>query len=86
MASVEHIISQLKRLRPEQIDEVATIVDRLAETKSSGNAPTLSVVPASVVDQAIANGWPAALFTELIGSLPDLERPIQPTAETRASL
>jgi len=43
-------------------------------------------VPARVVDEAVQHGWPAALFTELIGSLPELERPAQPPVENRANL
>jgi hypothetical protein len=86
MASVEEIMAQLRRLRPEQIDEVATIVKRLAQTESSGAEPARAGVPAGVLDEAIGNGRPALLFTELIGSLPDLERPTQPPAENRATL
>jgi hypothetical protein len=43
-------------------------------------------VPARLVDEAVQNGWPAELFTELIGSLPELERSAQPPVEDRASL
>ena len=43
-------------------------------------------IPASVVDEAVQHGWPADLFMELIGSLPDLERAIQPPVENRPDL
>jgi hypothetical protein len=39
-----------------------------------------------VVDEAVQHGWPAELFTDLIGSLPELERSAQPPVENRASL
>jgi hypothetical protein len=39
-----------------------------------------------MVDVAVQHGWPAELFTELIGSLPELERSAQPPAENRANL
>jgi hypothetical protein len=39
-----------------------------------------------VVAEAVQHGWPALLFTELIGSLPDLERAAQPSVENRSDL
>jgi len=53
---------------------------------ASGEAPLHPAVPARLVDEAVQNGWPAELFTELIGSLPELERSAQPPVEDRASL
>ena len=85
MASVEEVISQLKRLRPEQVDEVARIIHDLSQS-GCGEAPLHPAVPARVVDEAVQHGWPAKLFTELIGSLPELERSAQPPVENRASL
>ena len=82
---MEEVISELKRLHPEQVDEVARIVHDLSQT-GCGEAPLLPAVPARVVDEAIQHGWPAELFTELIGSLPELERFAQPPVENRASL
>jgi hypothetical protein len=83
MASIEELITELKRLTPEQVDEVARIIRGL----SHGESPTAhQPVPAYVVDEAVEHGWPACLFTELIGSLPDLERAPQPPIESRADL
>jgi hypothetical protein len=85
MASVEEVITELKRLRPEQVDEVARIIHDLSQG-GCGEAPLHAAVPARVVDEAVQHGWPAELFTELIGSLPELERSAQPPVENRASL
>jgi hypothetical protein len=85
MASVEEVITQLKRLRPEQVDEVARIIHDLSQA-GCGEAPLHAAVPARVVDEAVQHGWPAELFMELIGSLPELERSAQPPLEDRASL
>ena len=85
MASVEEVITQLKRLRPEQVDEVARIIHDLSQA-GCGEAPLHAVVPARVVDEAVQHGWPAELFTELIGSLPELERSAQPPMENRVGL
>ena len=85
MASVEEVITELKRLRPEQVDEVARIIHELSQAMF-GEAPLHPAVPARVVDEAVQHGWPAELFTELIGRLPELERSAQPPVEDRASL
>ena len=85
MASVEEVITELKRLRPEQVDEVARIIHDLSQT-ACGKAHLDPAVPARVVDEAVQHGWPAEFFTELIGSLPDLERSAQPPVENRAGL
>ena len=85
MASVEEVITQLKRLRPEQVDEVARIIHDLSQT-GCGGAPLDPAVPARLVDEAVLHGWPAELFVELIGSLPELERSAQPAVENRADL
>lgn len=85
MASVEEVIAELKRLRPEQVDEVARIIHTLSQA-GSGKVTLHPAVPPRVVDEAIRHGWPAELFTELIGSLPELERPAQPPVEDRADL
>jgi hypothetical protein len=73
MASVEDVITELKKLRPDQVDEVARIIHGLSEA-ACAEAPQRLVVPASVVDEAVQHGWPAELFTELIGSLPEVLR------------
>ena len=97
MASVEEVITELKKLRPEQVDEVARIIHGLSQT-GCGEAPLVGrgasnwrgaskpAVAARVVDEAIQHGWPAELFTEVIGSLPELERSAQPPVEIRANL
>ena len=85
MASVEEVIAELKRLRPEQVDEVARIIRELSQN-GGGQAPVHPAVPVRVVNEAVQHGWPAELFTELIGSLPALERSAQPPVENRAKL
>lgn len=84
MASIEELIAELKKLTPEQVDEAARIIRGLSRAESpTSHQPA---VPAYVVDEAIQHGWPARLFTVLIGSLPDLERAAQPPVENRADL
>ena len=85
MASMEEVVTQLKRLRPEQVDEVARIIHDLSQT-GCGEAPLHAAVPARMVDEAVRHGWPPELFTELIGSLPELECSAQPPVENRADL
>jgi hypothetical protein len=85
MASMEEVITELKRLRPEQVDEVARIIHDLSQA-GFGEAPLHPGMPARMVDEAVQHGWPAELFTELIGSLPDLERSAQPSVENRTNL
>ena len=85
MASMDEVITELKRLRPEQVDEVARIIHDLSQTEC-GKAPRRAAVPVRVVDEAVQHGWPAELFTELIGSLPELERTAQPSVENRVDL
>ena len=71
MASMEEVITQLKRLRPEQVDEVVRIIHDLSQT-GCGEAPLHAAVPARVVDEAVQHGWPAELFTEVIGACRNL--------------
>jgi len=84
MTSIEELLTEIKRLTPEQVDEVARIIRGL----SHGESPTAHryAIPAYIVDEAVRHGWPARLFTELIGSLPDLERAAQPPVENRTDL
>jgi hypothetical protein len=84
MASIEELITEIKRLTPEQVDEAARIIRGLSRAESLG--ALRAAVPASVVAEAVQHGWPALLFTELIGSLPDLERAAQPPVENRTDL
>jgi len=81
---VEEVITELKRLRPEQVDEVARIIHDLSQTPCA-EAPLNPAVPARVVDEAVQHGWPAELFTELIGSLPEIERSAQPPSDDRTN-
>ncbi len=85
MVSIEEIIGELKNLSPEQVDEVARFIHGLSRV-GCPEGPLHSAVPASVVAEAVQHGWPAQLFTELIGSLPDLNRATQPPVENRADL
>ncbi len=84
MASVEDVITELKKLRPDQVDEVARIIHDLSQAGCEKALPR-PAVPARLVDEAVQHGWPAELFTDLIGSLPEMERPAQPPAENRAN-
>ena len=74
--SIEEVITELKRLTPAQVEEVARIINGFSRLEGSG-APRSPVVPASVIEEAVKNGWPAELFTEVIGSIPDFKRPEQ---------
>jgi hypothetical protein len=85
MAAMDKVIMELKRLRPEQVDQVARIIHDLSQT-GCREAPLHAAVPARVVDEAVQHGWPAELFTELIGSLPGLERSAQPSVENPPNL
>jgi hypothetical protein len=67
MASVDEVIRELKKPRPEQIDEVARVVRDLSRAGCNTE-------PASLVEEAVEHGWPPELFTRLIGSMPELER------------
>jgi|GEM_PF-4998772 hypothetical protein len=82
---MEEVIRELKRLRPEQVDEVARVIHDLSRI-GCAEALVHPAVPARVVDEAVRHGWPAELFTELIGSLPELERSAQPPVENRSNL
>lgn len=85
MASIDEVISALQRLTPEQVDEVARVIYELSRAGCPAALPH-PAVPPSVIDEAVQHGWPAQLFTEVIGSLPDLERAAQPPVENRADL
>ena len=91
MESLEQLVVELKALAPDQLDRVARMVHEL----SDGNKPTApgsaallppqsAVVRPEVLEEAVRNGWPAALFTEVIGqALDDFKRHSQPPYEVR---
>lgn len=85
MASIEEIIIELRSLPPERMDEVAGIIHAISQAGRGESTPR-SGVPAYIVENAVQHGWPAELFTDLIGGLPELERAAQPSAEPRADL
>jgi len=85
MASIEEIITELKSLTPGQVDEVARMIHGLARAECP-EAPRPPAVPTYIVDEAVQHGWPAQLFTELIGCLPDMERAAQPSVQNRVDL
>jgi hypothetical protein len=86
MASIKEVITELERLTPDQVDEVARVIQRLARTGCPPEVPRSPAVPAYIVDEAVQHGWPAQLFTELIGCLPDIERAAQPSPQDRIDL
>ena len=83
MASIAEVIAELKRLSPEQVQEVARIIHGLSRAESPAASRPLAV-PADVTAEAVQHGWSAQLFTDVIGSLPDLERAAQRPLENRA--
>jgi hypothetical protein len=85
MASIEEVFAELQKLTPEQVNEVARVIHQLSHAECPA-ALSHSAVPPSVINEAVQHGWPAELFTEVIGSLPDLERPAQPPVENRTVL
>ncbi len=87
MASVESLVAELKVLSPDQLEQVARIVHELSAKVPSSVDSAFSVVSDAVLEQAIQNGWPAALFTEVIGRIDgDFERPPQVPNEVRQAL
>jgi hypothetical protein len=85
MASIDEVITELKRLSPQQVDQVARLIHGLSRT-AGPEAPRGPAIPADVINEAVRHGWPVQLFAELIGSLPDIERAGQPPLEERPEL
>jgi len=89
MASVDSVIAELKELTPDQLDRVAQVVHELAAERSHRRLEPQGYarVPESVVAEAVRNGWPAELLTEVIGQVDeDFGRPPQLPFEPRPSL
>ena len=87
MASVENLVAELKALTPDQLERVAQVVHELsAESRPSGRSSS-SAFSNSLLEQAIQNGWPPKLFTDVIGHIDeDFERPPQLPYEVRPAL
>lgn len=84
--SIEELVKDLQRLTPQQIEYVASIVHGFSLGDGQQNEVANRVaIPSSIVDEAVRHRWPKELFTELIGSLPELERAPQPAYDTRAT-
>jgi hypothetical protein len=69
MAPVETVIAELKELTPYQLDQVAQVIHELAASRSQTHhqAQYNVNVPEAIIAEAIKNGWPSELFTEVIG-------------------
>ncbi|MGI8746484.1 MAG: hypothetical protein ACR2NN_28675 [Bryobacteraceae bacterium] len=87
MASVENLVAELKALTPDQLERVAQIVHELSAESRPPEHASPSVVSNSVLEQAIQNGWPPTLFTDVIGHIDeDFEKPPQLPYEIRPAL
>jgi len=89
MASVESVIAELKELTSDQLDRVAQVVHELAAERrhTPPERQCDARVPESIVAEAVKNGWPADLFTDVIGRVDeDFARPPQLPFESRPSL
>jgi hypothetical protein len=87
MISLEDLAQELRDLTPEQLEQVAQLVHEFSIGNGKlGKPKSQNSMPESIVQQAVRNGWPCKLFTELIGSLPDLERAPQPPYTIRKNL
>lgn len=86
MASVEALIAELKTLTPDQLERVAQMVHSLSESSSQREPHPPCILSRPLLEQAVENGWPAELFSEVIGNIgDDFERPAQPAYEVRAA-
>lgn len=86
MASVEDLIAELKALTPDQLERLGRTIRELIE---NSHAPRFSptVISSSVLEQAIQNGWPRTLFTDVIGHIDeDFERQPEIPSEDRPAL
>ncbi len=84
MTSIDELVENLKTLTPEQLDQVARIVRGLSASGTPQKRSFKRIeIPQSIIDEAVRHNWPQDLFTELIGSLPELERAAQPSYDVR---
>jgi hypothetical protein len=89
MVSIESVIAELKELTSDQLERVAQVVHELtAERSHTETERQCDVrVPESIVAEAVKNGWPADLFTVVIGRVDEnFARPPQLPSEPRPSL
>jgi hypothetical protein len=89
MASVESLIAELRELTSDQLDRVAQVVHKLAAERSHTppEGQCDAGVPESIIAEAVKNGWPANLFTDVIGRVgEDFARPPQLPFESRPNL
>jgi hypothetical protein len=94
MESLEDLVVELKALAPDQFDRVARMVHELssenrppAPSSAASVPPHPASVPPQVLEQAVRSGWPRALFTDVIGQIPeDFNRQPQPPYEVRQAL
>ncbi len=86
MASVEKVMAELQSLTPDQLERVTRFIHEIT-SEGPGGRCTGSSVSNSVLQEASQNGWPSALFTEVIGRIDeDFERPPQLPYEVRRDL
>ena len=82
--SIEELVRDLKRLTPEQLDQVVTVVHGFSRDRGTqSDLPPRVAIPQTIVDDAVNHSWPRELFTEILGSLPELERAPQPGYDVR---
>jgi hypothetical protein len=89
MVSVESVIAELKELTHDQLERVAQVVHELAGERNliPPERQSEARVPESVIVEAVKNGWPAELFTDVIGRVSeDFTRPPQYPFESRPGL
>lgn len=85
MDSAESLFVELKALTPDGLDRVARLVHELYAGQNGNELPPDSAqIPESTVERAVRNGWPARLFTHVIGQPgTEIERQHQLTFENR---
>ena len=80
-------MAELKALTPDQLKRIAQVVHAFSAEPRPSEHSSPSLVSSSVLEQAIQNGWPPTLFTDVIGHIDeDFERPPQLPVEVRPAL